>query len=463
MRYFPMFLQLQDQPVLVIGGGEVASRKIRLLRDAGARVQVVAQSLSAEVQTLQSQGALDWIDTMFAVEQVRAVRLVVAATDDDALNALVSRSAQLYDTPVNVVDSPDLSTYIVPSIVDRDPITVAISTAGTAPVLARRLRGQLEALLPHRLGQLATLAGKWRTQVKNRLTSLLARRRFWESFFASPAASRILDDKPELSDIDLDQQLLEHNAEGAAGEVTLVGAGPGDPELLTIKALRVLQEADVVVYDRLVSEAVLELSRRDATRIYMGKRSKGDSHTQSDINQLLVRHARSGKRVVRLKGGDPFVFGRGGEELAAVAAAGISTRVVPGLTAATACAASVGIPLTHRDLAHACTLVTGHRPDGEPAIAPAQLADSKQTVAFYMGLHGAAQTAMELIDAGRSGATPVAVIENGTLPHERVVYGTLATLGSLVKTYAIKAPALIIVGDVVALANAQQPTYREAA
>lgn len=450
MDYFPAFHDLHGRAVLVVGGGEVAARKVDLLRQAGAQVEVLAPALCAELARLAGQGAIMHRAQAYLSRDLAAYSLVIAATDAAAVNARVAADAQAVNRPVNVVDAPELCSFIMPAIVDRSPVQIAISTGGAAPVLARNLRTQIESLLPQGLGRVAALSARYRTAVKRRFGTLTARRRFWEGVFASPLFERLMAVEEQSAQA-LFEQALDAAAPSERGEVFLVGAGPGDPELLTLKALRLLQQADVVLYDRLVAPAIVALARRDADKIYVGKAKSDHSLPQDEINALMVKLAGEGKRVCRLKGGDSFVFGRGGEELEALAAAGIGFQVVPGVTAATGCAAYAGIPLTHRDHAQSVTFVTGHGKDGDVHLEWAALARPKQTVVFYMGLSGLPRLARELIAHGRGLDTPAAIVENGTTVNQRVVTGTLASLPSLALSAQVGAPALIIVGEVVAL------------
>jgi uroporphyrin-III C-methyltransferase/precorrin-2 dehydrogenase/sirohydrochlorin ferrochelatase len=388
------------------------------------------------------------------------VRLAIAATDKHAINAWVARQAERRNIPVNVVDDRELSRFIVPAIVDRSPVVVAVGSSGDAPVLTRRLRERLESFLPQRLGALARLAGKLRPTIKARVESPARRRRFWENFFDSPLAGDVLAGREDAADPTLPGRVVDSFAQiargpQAAGEVTLVGAGPGDPGLLTLRALRALQNADVILYDRLVSAEVLDLARRDAERIYVGKTAGSAQVSQEEINGLLVQLAQQGKRVCRLKGGDPFIFGRGGEELEALAAAGVRFEVVPGVTAAAGCAAYAGIPLTHREHAQSLVFVTGHEKadagqDG-PALDWNQLARPAQTVVFYMGLGSLEQILLRLREHGAPDSRAAAIVEQGTRAEQRVVTGTLADLAHKAHEARIQSPALLIVGEVARL------------
>ena len=451
--FLPIFLRLKGRLAVVVGGGQVAERKIELLLKAGARVKVVAPDLTPELDALLKQARLSHVREKFNAEHLVGAALIIAATDDAGLNREIYQLASAKNIPVNAVDDPEHCSFVMPAIVDRSPIMVAISSGGKAPVLARHLRAKFEALLPSSVGRLASLAGRWRAEVKRRLGSLGERRRFWESVLTGNVASRVSagrdEDAERLLATELDRFAIDDST--TRGEVYLVGAGPGDPELLTMKALRLLQQADVVLYDRLVSAEVLDLARRDADKIYVGKAERRHSLPQEEINQLLVGLAASGKRVCRLKGGDPFVFGRGGEELEALSDAGIDYQVVPGITAAAGCAAYAGIPLTHRDFAQSCNFVTGHtKADGSEPDWNA-LTKSGQTLVFYMGLKNLPDISKNLKRHGMPAGTPAAVIEAGTTASQRVVTGTLDTLPALVRRDAIGAPALIIIGEVVSL------------
>lgn len=452
MNHFPIFLRLQDQRVLIVGGGEVAARKLRLLRAAGAQVEIVARRLNEEIASLHASGAVRHVGELFDPAQLQGCRLAVAATDDAALNREVSRAAQALGIPVNVVDDPAASTYITPSIVQRDPVTIAISTDGAAPVLARRLRERLEALLPSAYGRLGAFMGRQRAQVK--ALPVEARRKLWEDFLDGPGPERLFIGDEAAAAIELDSLL---RGRPPRGEVYLVGAGPGDPDLLTFRALRLMQQADVVLYDRLVSPAILELVRRDAERLFVGKRRNQHTVPQDEINAELVRLAQSGRRVLRLKGGDPFIFGRGGEEIEQLAAAGIAFQVVPGVTAASGCSAYAGIPLTHRDYAQACIFVTGHaRADGTLKLHWDQLARTGQTVVIYMGLATLPELCRQFIAHGLPVDWPAAVVEHGTSAQQRVIAATLGDLPARVAEAAFSGPTLVIVGEVVKLRDRLQ-------
>ena len=451
MDYLPIFADLKQRPVLVVGGGDVAARKVSLLQRAGAEIRIVAQSLSPELEQQRQQGRVLWLGKTFDPQQLDDVFLAIAATDDNALNAAVFAEADKRRVLANVVDDQPRCSFIFPSIIDRSPLVVAVSSSGQAPVLARLLREKLEALLPASLGQMAQVAGRWRGQVKQRLASIGERRRFWENTFGGRFATLVANGQTAQAERQLEQDLhrFATGDEGAQGEIALVGAGPGDVGLLTLRGLQVMQQADVVLYDHLVSGEILDLVRRDAERICVGKRAGAHSVIQEETNRLLVELAQQGKRVVRLKGGDPFIFGRGGEELQVAAAAGIPFQVVPGVTAAAGATAYAGIPLTHRDHAQSVTFITGHcRPDGD-GLDWADLARARQTLAIYMGTMKAADISQRLIAHGRDAATPVAVISRGTRADQQVQIGTLEQLEYLAQRAPL--PALLVIGEVVEL------------
>ncbi|MEG9834790.1 siroheme synthase CysG [Serratia marcescens] len=451
MDYLPIFADLKQRPVLVVGGGDVAARKVDLLQRAGAEIRIVAQSLSPELEQQRQQGQLLWLGKTFDPQQLDEVFLAIAATDDNALNAAVFAEADKRRVLANVVDDQPRCSFIFPSIIDRSPLVVAVSSSGQAPVLARLLREKLEALLPASLGQMAQVAGRWRGQAKQRLASIGERRRFWEKAFGGRFATLVANGQTAQAERQLEQDLQSFAAgdEGVQGEIALVGAGPGDVGLLTLRGLQVMQQADVVLYDHLVSGEILDLVRRDAERICVGKRAGAHSVIQEETNRLLVELAQQGKRVVRLKGGDPFIFGRGGEELQVAAAAGIPFQVVPGVTAAAGATAYAGIPLTHRDHAQSVTFITGHcRPDGD-GLDWADLARARQTLAIYMGTMKAADISQRLIAHGRAADTPVAVISRGTRADQQVQIGTLDQLEHLAQRAPL--PALLVIGEVVEL------------
>ncbi len=454
MKHLPVFLSVHGRAVLVVGGGAAAADKARLLRKAGAAVTVVAPKVAPALAGLAAGGEIRLLRRRFVAGDVAGRAVVYGATGNDAVDAAVAKAAYAAGVPVNVIDRPRLSSFISPAIVDRDPVLVAISTGGAAPVLARRLRAALESLLPAGLGRLAEFAGSFRAAVKANFPTAVARRRFWDRFFDGPIAEAVLGGDGRGA---REAMLKLVNRPGTdrrpAGGVTLVGAGPGDPDLLTFRALRSMQQADLVVYDRLVGAEILDYARRDAERVYVGKAKGG--HGQEWINALMVREAKAGKRVVRLKGGDPFIFGRGGEELEYLRRHGVPVEVVPGVTAAAGCAAAAGFPLTHRDHASAITLISGHGKDGGlPDLDWAALARARHTLVIYMGRSTAGSIAGRLIDHGMAPTTPAAIIENGTRPEQKVAVGDVAGLEHLIAAAGISGPALIVIGEVARMADA---------
>jgi uroporphyrin-III C-methyltransferase/precorrin-2 dehydrogenase/sirohydrochlorin ferrochelatase len=452
MKLYPLFVDLSQRAVLVIGGGEVAERKIAALVGAQAQVTVNAPELTSQLRRWVDEGRIAYRADAFHESWLDRVWLVVAATSDRELNALVASLAGLRRIFVNVVDDMALSSFHVPAVIDRAPLTIAISSGGDAPMLARLLRERLEALLDQSLGSLASLAARLRNRVRKRLPDMAARRRYYEQLFAGSVAALLRQNRPQAARQEA-VRILDAQDVANAGSVVLVGAGPGDPGLLTLRALRALNEADVILHDRLVSAEVLELARRDATRIEVGKQAGLHHATQEQIHAQLLEHARAGRRVVRLKGGDPFVFGRGGEELEFLRAHDIPYEVVPGITAAVACAAYAGIPLTHRDHAQSVRFVTAHCRSSMDNLDWPALAQERQTLAVYMGVAELASLQSRLLAHGRAASTPFALIENGSRPDQRVVTGTLAQLAARASGHEVTSPALLILGEVAALAH----------
>ncbi|AZG98762.1 TPA: siroheme synthase CysG [Proteus mirabilis] len=447
MDYFPIFCQLNNKPCLLVGGGEVAERKARLLMEAGAVISVVAPTFTPQFMQWQNEQRLQCFMAEFSVADLADKWLVIAATDNEQVNQHVYQQATEQRIFCNVVDSPQQASFIMPSVIDRSPIMVAISSGGKAPVLARILREKMEQWLPNSLGALAQLAGKLREQVKQRFATMSARRYFWEHFFADKALQAEIDAGRDNAIQQRISTLLSENNQ-PQGNVVLVGAGPGDAGLMTIKGLQQCQQADVVVYDRLVSDEVMNLVRRDAERIYVGKRAGFHCVPQEEINQILINHAKAGKRVVRLKGGDPFIFGRGSEELEALIEHQIPFSVVPGITAASGCTTYAGIPLTHRDYAQSVRFITGHG----KGLNDAQwqcIAQDNQTLVFYMGLSKADYIQQMLLNQHMRATMPVAIVEKGTLATQKVVVGQLQQLAEMASS--MQSPALIIVGEVVSL------------
>jgi uroporphyrin-III C-methyltransferase / precorrin-2 dehydrogenase / sirohydrochlorin ferrochelatase len=451
MDYLPLFVDLRERPVLIVGGGETAAQKLRLLRRAGARATVIAAQPTGEIVGLAAAGEITLERRTFAASDVAGCAVVVSADPDS--NEAVSAAAREANIPVNVVDRADLSNFLVPAIVDRSPIVVGISSSGAAPLLARLLRARLETLLPARLGELAGFAQRFRTAVRGVIGDARSRRRFWERFFDSPAAEAVLAGN-ERAAREAMLPMLNKAAQPESGVVYLVGAGPGDPDLLTFQALRLMQQADVVLYDELIGPDILDRVRRDAERIPVGKTKGHQALSQDGINSLLAELAGAGKRVLRLKGGDPFVFGRGGEEMDYLRRRGIEVIVAPGMTAAIGALAAAGIPLTHRDMASSVTFVTGHSRTGDEEPDWAALASPDRTLVVFMGLSTAATVAEQLIAGGLDGTTPVAIIQNGTRADQVVVTGALRDLGALAEPRVGQGPALLVIGQVVTLSPA---------
>ena len=463
MDYLPIFIQLRGSPAVVVGGGNVALRKVDLLLKAGARVTVIAPKLHDELRALAARGQLDYVALEFHPHHLDGTSLVIAATDSREVNAAVSAAAKARRLPINVVDDPELSTFIFPAIIDRSPVVVAVGSSGNSPVLARRVRQQIEALLPARLGALARFVGDRRNEVKRTLTPA-QRRPFWERIIGGIVGSRVLAGDENDASAKFQNELAASykiadatSAEAAEdsrmGEVYLIGAGPGDPDLLTLRAVQLLQQADVVLYDRLVSDGVLDRARRDAQRVFVGKETGGDHHaTQARIHELLVQYAKRGLRVARLKGGDPFIFGRGGEEIEALREHGVPYVVVPGITAALGAAAAASIPLTHRRLAQSVTFAAGHALDDE-TLDWRSLGLPHHTVVFYMGVAQMPRIVARLTEAGASADHPAALIERGSMADQRVIRGTLGTIVELARTHDVQPPALLIVGEVASLAK----------
>lgn len=464
MRYFPAFIDLDRANTLVVGGGESAAQKVRLLRKTTSRIKVVAPAVTDELAGLAASGTVEWTAERFGPRHLDHCRLVFATTGNRITDAGVAFAARARSIPVNVVDVPQLCTFITPAIVDRDPVVVAIGTEGAAPVLAQKIKGMLEAWLPARLGELTAFAAGWRHQVIQRIESGSARRRFWRGFFDGEIAQRYL-----ANDVDGANSLIAQTLDtqdGIApkrGRVSLVGAGPGDPDLLTFKAARCLQQADVIVTDRLVNPAILEVARRDARRVFVGKKPGQHSISQSEINAILVREAEAGHDVVRLKGGDPLIFGRAAEEVEAVRQAGFDIYIVPGVTSALAAAARTGALLTERDTQRSLTIMTGHASDGPAEHDWPALAKVGRSLAIYMGVGAASRIQSRLLDAGIDPTTPLTIVEHATLPQERVVEGRIDSLGKLIASAGIKGPAVIFVGARTTLTEYQLHALKEAA
>ena len=455
MDIFPISLKLQQQPCLIVGGGAIAYRKAVLLAKAGAIIHVVAPAIEAKLLQLVHSTQGQYLQAPFSLDMpLRHYRLVIAATNDKMVNIQVFKCCEAENILVNSVDDLPHCRFMVPAIVDRSPLVLSIASNGTSPVLSRQIRTQLESIIPHGMGKLAEFSGKWRAAVKVKIVNPDERRIFWEDLYASPLKEQVFNDNMAEADRLIEQALMQWQK--PKGEVYLVGAGPGDPELLTLKALRLMQQADVVIYDRLVSPAILELCRRDADKVYVGKARSNHSVPQEGINALLVEYAGKGKRVCRLKGGDPFIFGRGGEEIQELFAAGVTFQVVPGITAASGCAAYAGIPLTHRDYAQSVRFLTGHLKEGSPELPWQELVYPNQTLVLYMGLVGLEKICAQLIAHGQRPDMPVALISKGTTPEQKVVVGTLADIADKVTQHHIQAPTLTIIGEVVSLRDQLQ-------
>jgi uroporphyrin-III C-methyltransferase/precorrin-2 dehydrogenase/sirohydrochlorin ferrochelatase len=451
MQYFPIFLDTTDLTCLVVGGGEVAARKVELLLKTSAHITVVAPWVCDTVQRFATQEKIQLILRPYSESDLSNKQMVFVATDNSELNAQIHDHARAQKILVNVVDNTPLCQFITPSIVDRSPIIIAISSGGVAPVLLRYLRQKLESVIPQKISLLGQFSEKFRDSVKKRFKSVTERRYFWEDVLDGDIAENVLQGNEQLAEQKFLDKLNAQDASKTAGEVYLVGAGPGDPDLLTFRALRLMQKADVVVYDRLVSQEILELVRRDAEKIYVGKAKSNHSVPQNEINELLAQKALAGNRVVRLKGGDPFIFGRGGEELETLIEQGVSFQVVPGITAASGAASYAGIPLTHRDHAKSVVFATGHLQDNSINLNWQGLAQPDQTIVFYMGLTGLPIICQELVKHGLAPTTPIAMVQSATTAEQKVVIGTLVDIQQKAEAAEIKPPALIIVGSVVSL------------
>jgi len=451
MEHLPIFINLKQKPVLVVGGGDIALRKINLLIKAQASVNCLSPLFCDGIASLSADKSVNLIQKSFEPDDIKNYSIIIASTDDSLVNSSISELAKKANIPVNVVDSPELSSFIMPSIVDRSPVIIAVSSAGKAPVLARIIRAKLETVIPSAYGLLAEIAGEYRQKVKNRFSNIKDRRAFWESAFSGVIAEKVFSGRINEARGDIEEQ-LENSVDIDLGEVYLVGAGPGDPDLLTFKALRLIQQADVILYDRLVSKGVMELVRRDSELIYVGKKGGSDESTrQEDINEQLVKLAKSGKRVCRLKGGDPFIFGRGGEEIESLSEHGIPFQVVPGITAASGCSSYAGIPLTHRDYSQSCRFVTAHLKNGTTNLPWEEFVIDQQTIVFYMALSGANYICQKLMEHGMDKNMPIAIIEKGTMPEQKVYISSLTKLPDLLAKENIHAPTLMIVGEVVKL------------
>lgn len=457
MDRLPIFLQLSGKPCLVVGGGTIAARKVRLVLRTGAHITVVAPDLTPELRKLCDSGSIAHAAGQYRQSLIQEHWLIVAATDDETLNRRVAADAEAAGRLCNVVDDNDASSFIFPAIVDRSPVIVAIGTAGNAPVLAQQLKTKIEAWLPSRIGELALQAGSWRALVKKRFSTIPERRRFWQRFFDGPVAAHILANRQRDAERALRKELLGpvEAIEKEHGEAWIVGAGPGDPGLVTLRAQQLISQADVVLYDRLVSQAVLDFARKEAELISVGKRAGAEVMSQFEINALLVQLVRQGKRVCRLKGGDPFVFGRGGEEALALADAGLPFEIVPGISAALGCAAYAGIPLTLRGVSSSVTLATARLDGGVSPDWPVLL-KAGHTLALYMGVASLAEISKQLIGHDVAPQLPVAIIENGTTSQQRTLHTTVAALADDAASAGIRAPAMLLFGEVAAVGKRLQ-------
>ena len=458
---FPVFLDLAGHPVVVVGDGAEAAAKSRLLIRSGAVVRLVATVPGTLLRGMIADGLVQSAGAELSASLLAGVKLCVVALEDDAAAAAAVALARRCGVLVNAVDRPAMCDCIIPAIVDRAPVTVAISTGAAAPALARFLRGRIEQAIPPGFGALARLCRDWRAVVAAALPERITRRWFWDAVVAGPEAAAALDGRIADAEAALRARLdaaRGQQAAPSAGRASLVGAGPGDPELLTLRAVRALQSADVILYDALIDPAILECARRDASRIDVGKRCGRHALQQGAINRLILEHARRGAHVVRLKGGDPFVFGRGGEEAEALRSAGINVTVIPGVTAACAAAASLGVPLTHRGQARSLHFVTGHGADGHlPEQDWPALIAAGGTIAAYMSLRTLPELTARLIGAGLPGATPAAAVENASRPGERRVFATIAGLAEALGRAGVAGPTLVLIGAVVALAETGEP------
>ena len=454
MDHLPIFLNVDGKRTLIVGKGVSAARKADLLLRAGSDLTIVTPQLGEELSQLAETYSFKHQATAVTVADLDGCMIVFGCDEDDSLNQNLRKLAHEAGIPVNVSDKTEDCDFIMPALVDRTPLLIAISSGGTSPLLVRMLKARFETTIPAAYGKLAEFAGSYRDRIKKLIPNMTRRRRFWEAMVSGPVAEHLFSSQLEQAASLMESNLVDAAREGdqpPPGEVYLVGTGPGDPDLLTFRALRLMQQADVVLYDRLIGDGILNLVRRDARRIYVGKLKNNHTVPQEEISEMLIDLANKGKRVLRLKGGDPFVFGRGGEEIEALSENGVAFQVVPGVTAANGCAAYAGIPLTHRDHAQACVFVTGHEKDGELKLNWDSLIQPRQTVVLYMGLTSLEAITSGFIKHGAAPQTPAAVVENGTRAGQRVITGTLDSLLDKTSQAQVKSPALIIVGSVVTL------------
>ncbi|BBP43732.1 siroheme synthase CysG [Thiosulfativibrio zosterae] len=455
MDYLPIFINIKNQPCLIVGGGAVAARKADLFIKSGAIVTVIAPKLGNEMKFHLSHGHIVWHMAEFETELIAEMpkpKLVICATDDQAVNLTVYHTFKALEVPVNVADQTEYCDFILPAIIDRAPMTIAVSTGGRSPVLARIMKARLEMLIPHGFSRLTELVGAYRQKVKDAIADLDGRKAFWEATLSGLFIDKVVHGSQQEAEHILDEALEQVKTQGQSipqGEVYLIGAGPGDPDLMTFKGLRLLQQADVVLYDRLVAPEIIDMARREAERIYVGKKDKWHKLPQQDINQLMVDLAKEGKRVARLKGGDPYIFGRGAEEAELLVKHKVPFEVVPGITAAAGCSAYAGFPLTHREFSQSVVLVTGHQQAGAKGVDYARLAQSGDTMVFYMGIKNAPQIQAGLLEHGMNPNTPAAIIENGTRANQKTTVTTLGELAMTIEKQTIKPPSLLVVGEVI--------------
>ena len=454
MSYLPLYINTTGKKCLIIGGGKVASRKIIPILKANMHVTIVSPDIHKDIlEFVKNRKNFDYQKKEFVENDIKDQFLVVAATDNKEVNALAAKLAKDKNILINMAENSSIGNTLIPSVVDRDPIKIAISSGAASPILTRLVKTKLESVIPYSFSKLALIMMEYRSKVKKTFSKIIERRNFWESFLDGPISEMVLSGHIDKARKALDDSLREKREPNQIGEVYLVGAGPGDPELLSFKALRLMQKADIVIYDRLVSQPIMNLIRQDAEKIYVGKQRADHTMPQENINQLLARLALDGKKVLRLKGGDPFIFGRGGEEIESLINDDIPFQIVPGITAASGCASYAGIPLTHRDHSQACIFVTGHLKDGTVNLNWEMLAHEKQTLVFYMGMHGSKIICEELINHGLKNTTPAALIVKGTTIDQEVIIGNLKNMPEIIKENKIIPPTLLIIGDVVKLHN----------
>ena len=454
MDHLPIFYDVKGKPVIIVGSGTLAARRADMARRAGAKILLFADKLSEEFIDLEKDECFEHIRDTLEQKHFKGVALAYAATENDERDRQVHDLARAASVPVNVADSPDLCDFITPSILDRSPLVVGISTAGTSPILGRMIKARLETMIPAAYGQFSNFLGHYRHEVLSRIKDGALRRRFWERVMDGPVLDFVLSGHEDDASAEMEHELssfADGDHKNAVGEVYLIGAGPGDPDLLTFRALRLMQRADIVLYDRLVGDGILNLVRRDAERVYVGKQAKDHSVPQEEISQWLVDYARQGKRVLRLKGGDSFIFGRGGEEIETLSAEGIPFQVVPGITSASGAATYAGLPLPHRDHAQAVIFVTGHGKDGRFDLEWETLIQPSQTVCIYMGLTHLPELMGEFIRRGADKDLAAAAIFNGTRRNQHVITGTISTLSKEVAASELRGPAMIVIGTVVTL------------